>query len=99
MAFYDWHILAPKECLLTTEVMETWGDLARQRLRWKRGAFENLRDYGLTRITVPYWGRQLLSLVSVLATLLYRLASYWLPMIAGPFAYGVFRFTRPKYAA
>jgi hypothetical protein len=31
--------------------------------------------------------------------LLYRLASYWLPMIAGPFAYGVFRFTRPKYAA
>jgi uncharacterized protein (TIRG00374 family) len=36
---------------------------------------------------------------AVLATLLYRLASYWLPMIAGPFAYGVFRFTRPKYAA
>jgi uncharacterized protein (TIRG00374 family) len=35
---------------------------------------------------------------AVLATLLYRLASYWLPMIAGPFAYGLFRFTRPKYA-
>jgi uncharacterized protein (TIRG00374 family) len=34
---------------------------------------------------------------AVLATLLYRLASYWLPMIAGPFAYGLFRFTRPKY--
>jgi uncharacterized protein (TIRG00374 family) len=33
---------------------------------------------------------------AVLATLLYRLASYWLPMIAGPFAYGLFRFTRRR---
>jgi cellulose synthase/poly-beta-1,6-N-acetylglucosamine synthase-like glycosyltransferase len=72
-----WHILAPKECLLTTEVMETWGDLARQRLRWKRGAFENLGDYGLTRITAPYWGRQLLSLLSVVATLIYLLTLFW----------------------
>ena len=72
-----WHILAPKECLLTTEVMQTWGDLARQRLRWKRGAFENLGDYGLTRITAPYWGRQLLSLFSVVATLIYVLTLSW----------------------
>jgi uncharacterized protein (TIRG00374 family) len=28
---------------------------------------------------------------AVLATLAYRLASYWLPMIAGPFAYAAFR--------
>jgi uncharacterized protein (TIRG00374 family) len=28
---------------------------------------------------------------AVLATLAYRLASYWLPMLAGPVAYGVFR--------
>lgn len=28
---------------------------------------------------------------AVLATLAYRLASYWLPMAAGPFAYGAFR--------
>ena len=28
---------------------------------------------------------------AVLATLLYRLAEYWLPMIAGPFAYVLFR--------
>ena len=72
-----WRILAPKQCLLTTEVMETWRDLARQRLRWKRGAFENLGDYGLTRITAPYWGRQLLSLVSVVATLIYLLVLVW----------------------
>jgi len=36
---------------------------------------------------------------AVLATLLYRLASYWLPVIAGPIAYGIFRFTRPKETA
>ena len=29
---------------------------------------------------------------AVLATLAYRLASYWLPMLAGPIAYGVFRY-------
>ncbi|MDQ1509565.1 MAG: glycosyltransferase 2 family protein, partial [Actinomycetota bacterium] len=28
---------------------------------------------------------------AVLATLLYRLASYWLPILAGPVAYALFR--------
>ena len=28
---------------------------------------------------------------AVLATLAYRLASYWLPMLAGPIAYAAFR--------
>ena len=28
---------------------------------------------------------------AVLATLTYRLASYWLPLLAGPVAYGLFR--------
>ena len=32
----------------------------------------------------------------MLATLLYRLVSYWLPMIAGPVAYGLFRFSRSR---
>lgn len=66
---YD--ILAPAACTLETEVMTTWRDLAAQRLRWKRGALENLFDYGWTPVTRAYWGRQLLSLVGVLATLLY----------------------------
>ena len=64
-------ILAPAACTLETEVMTTWRDLAAQRLRWKRGALENLVDYGWTPVTRPYWGRQLLSLVGVLATVLY----------------------------
>ena len=34
---------------------------------------------------------------AVLATLLYRLAGYWLPMIAGPFAYALFRVSRHRF--
>jgi cellulose synthase/poly-beta-1,6-N-acetylglucosamine synthase-like glycosyltransferase len=64
-------IVAPAECHLTTEVMETWGDLHRQRLRWKRGAVENLFQYGLTRYTLKYWGRQLLSATGLLVSFAY----------------------------
>jgi hypothetical protein len=54
--------------------MPTWRALARQRTRWKRGALENISDYGLTRVTAPYWGRQALSALSVIATLAYLLS-------------------------
>ncbi|WP_218004870.1 glycosyltransferase [Actinomadura macra] len=64
-------ILCPRECTLTTEVMPTWRQLARQRLRWKRGALENLVDYGWTPITRPYWGRQLLSLIGIIVITAY----------------------------
>jgi cellulose synthase/poly-beta-1,6-N-acetylglucosamine synthase-like glycosyltransferase len=64
-------ILCPRECTLTTEVMPTWRELAQQRLRWKRGALENLVDYGWTPITRPYWGRQLLSLIGILVITAY----------------------------
>lgn len=64
-------VVSPKECSLVTEVMGTWGDLWRQRLRWKRGAVENCFQYGLTRVTWPYWGRQLVTLLGVLVTFAY----------------------------
>jgi len=64
-------ILAPRECTLETEVMTTWRDLARQRSRWKRGALENIADYGFTRVTASYWGRQLLSGLGLVATFAY----------------------------
>jgi cellulose synthase/poly-beta-1,6-N-acetylglucosamine synthase-like glycosyltransferase len=66
-----YRIVSPKECTLTTEVMETWGDLAKQRLRWKRGAIENCRQYGLTRVTLEYWWRQLVSFVGLVVTAAY----------------------------
>jgi cellulose synthase/poly-beta-1,6-N-acetylglucosamine synthase-like glycosyltransferase len=72
-----YRVVSPKECRLTTEVMESWGDLYRQRLRWKRGAIENLRDYGFNRITASYWLRQLLTLVGIVVSGLYFASLAW----------------------
>ena len=57
----------PPECRVTTEVMTTWRDLWRQRLRWHRGALENIGAYGPTRATAMYWGQQLGLAYGVLA--------------------------------
>ncbi|GAA1974151.1 hypothetical protein GCM10009798_39240 [Nocardioides panacihumi] len=52
-------LTSPPQCRVTTEVMPRWRDLWRQRLRWHRGALENIGVYGLTRATTPYWVQQL----------------------------------------
>lgn len=70
-------IVSPKECLLETEVMTNWRDLWAQRVRWKRGALENLLDYGLTRVTARYWGRQVLTHLGVLVTAIYLATICW----------------------
>lgn len=64
-------ITSPADCTLVTEVMPTWRELWAQRLRWKRGAVENCVQYGWTKITRPYWGRQVLSMMGVLVTMAY----------------------------
>lgn len=63
--------VSPRECIVETEVMPTWGDLWRQRLRWQRGALENLHAYGLDRITLPYVVQQVGMFVGVVAMWLY----------------------------
>lgn len=70
-------ILSPKGCTLTTEVMPTWRELWNQRLRWKRGAVENCVQYGLTRVTAPYWGRQLVTILGILVTIAYLATVVW----------------------
>jgi len=72
-----YRILAPRECTLTTEIMETWGDLARQRLRWKRGAIENLTHFGLTRVTLEHWARQIWSLIGIFVVATYLATLLW----------------------
>ncbi len=52
-------IVSPSECTVVTELMATPGDLWRQRLRWQRGAVENIGAYGLSRATFRYWAQQL----------------------------------------
>lgn len=73
--------VSPANATMSTEAMLTWKDLAGQRLRWKRGAFEDLLSYGLTRHTVKGWGLQFVSATGVAATLAYLgtvLMSPWL---------------------
>lgn len=63
----------PSQCRVTTEIMTSWRDLWRQRLRWHRGALENIAAYGLTRATAMYWGQQLGLAYGVVAFQLYLL--------------------------
>jgi biofilm PGA synthesis N-glycosyltransferase PgaC len=66
-----YRIKSPADCTLVTEVMPTWRELWAQRLRWKRGAVENCVQYGWTRVTRPYWGRQALSVLGLLVSVAY----------------------------
>lgn len=63
--------MSPAACTVTTEVMTTPAALWNQRLRWQRGALENLRDYGLTKVTAPYFGKQIMMGLGALAFALY----------------------------
>ncbi|MCW2758381.1 MAG: glycosyltransferase family 2 protein [Nocardioidaceae bacterium] len=52
-------MISPQQCTVVTEVMPTWRTLWAQRLRWQRGAVENLGAYGITPQTFRYWAQQL----------------------------------------
>ncbi|MET3946857.1 cellulose synthase/poly-beta-1,6-N-acetylglucosamine synthase-like glycosyltransferase [Arthrobacter sp. UYCu512] len=52
-------MISPQECTVVTELMPTWRTLWAQRLRWQRGALENLGAYGITPQTMRYWAQQL----------------------------------------
>lgn len=52
-------MVSPNPCRTITEVMPTWRDLWKQRMRWQRGALENIRAYGITRTTARYWFQQI----------------------------------------
>jgi len=52
-------MISPPECTVVTELMPTWRTLWAQRLRWQRGALENLGAYGMTRQTFRYWAQQM----------------------------------------
>lgn len=52
-------MVSPSECTVVTELMPTFRDLWLQRLRWQRGAVENIGAYGVNRATFRYWLQQL----------------------------------------
>lgn len=63
--------MSPAACAVITEVMTTLPKLWHQRLRWQRGALENLRDYGWTRVTARYFMQQIMMGAGALSFLLY----------------------------
>jgi len=64
---------SPAGCRVVTELMPTWRNLWTQRLRWQRGALENLGAYGPAPSMLRYWAQQLGIGYSVIA-----LSSFWL---------------------
>ena len=78
-------MISPRQCQVVTELMPTWRDLWNQRLRWQRGALENLGTSGVTPATSRYWVQQLgigygvFALVSyvVLLALLVLAVDHW----------------------
>jgi len=52
-------MISPDECTVVTELMPSWRTLWNQRLRWQRGALENVGAYGITPQTSRYWAQQL----------------------------------------
>jgi poly-beta-1,6-N-acetyl-D-glucosamine synthase len=85
-------VLAPSDAAMTTEVMPTWRELGRQRLRWKRGAIEDLVSFGLSRATMSGWARQFVSLLGIMATVIYLLSlmvSPWMGVRFQPLWLGI----------
>jgi poly-beta-1,6-N-acetyl-D-glucosamine synthase len=64
-------------CETITELMPTWRDLWRQRLRWQTGTLRDLRNYGLTWVTCTYWARQIIIYLALVGSL-----SCWVIMVA-----------------
>ncbi|GAA4823072.1 glycosyltransferase family 2 protein [Nocardioides caeni] len=86
-------IVSPSECTVVTEVMPTWRALWAQRLRWQRGALENLGEYGMRPATFRYWAQQLgigygvIALGSYLTMMVLMMVSFdtwiWFPFWLG----------------
>jgi cellulose synthase/poly-beta-1,6-N-acetylglucosamine synthase-like glycosyltransferase len=86
-------MISPQQCTVVTEVMPSWKALWAQRLRWQRGALENLGAYGITPQTLRYWFQQLgigygvLALFTYLSLLFIMVVSLdswvWLPFWIG----------------
>ena len=86
-------MVSPSECRVVTELMPTLATLWRQRLRWQRGALENIGAYGITPATFRYWAQQIgigYSVIALYAFFLMMLITVlsvdrwiWFPFWAG----------------
>ncbi|MEU6491121.1 glycosyltransferase family 2 protein [Streptomyces sp. NPDC046984] len=75
--------MSPAACRVTTEVMVSLPKLWNQRMRWQRGALENLRSYGLTRVTARYFGQQIMMGLGAVAFALFLWLTAWQLILFG----------------
>lgn len=80
-------VVSPADCTVVTEVMPTWRALWAQRLRWQRGALENLGAYGPRAQTFRYWAQQLGIGYGVIALLAYLSLMLLLPVSQEPWSW------------
>lgn len=66
-----WSLAAPSECTVETQLMPTVKALHQQRLRWYRGALDNLATYGWGAVTARYFLQQVMLLIGSAAMMLY----------------------------
>jgi poly-beta-1,6-N-acetyl-D-glucosamine synthase len=78
--------LSPPECDAVTDVMPTVPTLWRQRIRWQRGAFTDLRTYGLTRVTAWYYAAQASWVFGMLTVVLIGLQIALVVSVTGHFS-------------
>ena len=80
------YVISPSNCRVTTETMPSLSTLWTQRLRWQRGALENLNDYGLGPSTARYWLQQWGLAYGSIALPLSLVALLLMPVIVGGWA-------------
>ena len=80
------YVVSPSDCRVTTETMPSLSTLWTQRLRWQRGALENLNDYGLRPATARYWLQQWGLAYGSIALPLSLAALLLIPLVTGAWA-------------
>ena len=80
------HVVSPRECAVKTETMPSLPTLWTQRLRWQRGALDNLSDYGVRAATTRYWVQQWGLAYGSIALPTSLIALFAIPIIIGQWA-------------
>jgi cellulose synthase/poly-beta-1,6-N-acetylglucosamine synthase-like glycosyltransferase len=71
MKTLGYRLTSPPRCRPLTHAMPTLRKLHGQRVRWTRGALDDLQDYGMTKVTRIYITAQVGRLLSMLSPLLF----------------------------
>lgn len=61
-----WELKSPQGCKTQTETMDNFRSLIVQRTRWTMGAMQNIKLFGVNRVTLEYLGQQIMLGISVL---------------------------------